>query len=64
MSTRKAGRICNAPSSRTAAFGIGPYRVRWIEGKAFRCGGAGEDVCVAGDLAGGTDAVPAEDAAV
>ena len=23
-----AGRICNAPSSRTAALGIGPYRVR------------------------------------
>ena len=25
---RGAGRICNAPSSRTAALGIGPYRVR------------------------------------
>ena len=24
-----AGRICNAPSSRTAALGIGPYRV-WV----------------------------------
>ena len=24
-----AGRICNAPSSRTAALGIGPYTVRW-----------------------------------
>ena len=32
-----AGRICNAPSSRTAALGIGPYRVRWkIEGRADR----------------------------
>ena len=26
---RGAGRICNAPSSRTAALGIGPYTVRW-----------------------------------
>ena len=25
---RGAGRICNAPSSRTAALGIGPYRAR------------------------------------
>ena len=25
---RGAGRICNAPSSRTAALGIGPYKVR------------------------------------
>mgnify|MGYP007092442605 CR=1 FL=1 len=33
-------------------------------GEGFPLRWSGEDVCVAGDLAGGTDAVPAEDAAV